>query len=106
MLSPAVHPHMLRHACSFKLANDSHDTRAIQEWIEHSNIQHTTRYTKLTAKRFKSFWQDVVLGRSCWLRRQAHSAIKFRDYNNPIYQAARAAHGRRRLVLLVHHLYT
>src|SRR3954447_5733709 len=53
-----VHPHMLRHACGFKLANDGHDTRAIQEWIGHSNIMHTTRYTELTPKRFKSFWQD------------------------------------------------
>ncbi len=52
-----VHPHMLRHACGFKLANDGHDTRAIQEWLGHQNIQHTTRYTELTAKRFKSFWE-------------------------------------------------
>jgi type 1 fimbriae regulatory protein FimE len=53
-----VHPHMLRHACGFKLANDGLDTRAIQEWIGHSNIQHTTRYTELTSKRFKDFWQQ------------------------------------------------
>jgi hypothetical protein len=26
----AVHPHMLRHACGYKLANDGHDTRALQ----------------------------------------------------------------------------
>ena len=25
-----VHPHMLRHACGFKLANDGQDTRALQ----------------------------------------------------------------------------
>ena len=30
-----VHPHMLRHACGFKLANDGHDTRALQEWLGH-----------------------------------------------------------------------
>jgi integrase len=53
-----VHPHMLRHACGFKLANDGHDTRAIQEYIGHSNIQHTTRYTELTAKRFKNFFAE------------------------------------------------
>ena len=53
-----VHPHMLRHACGFKLANDGHDTRAIQEWLGHQNIQHTTRYTELTPKRFKSFWEE------------------------------------------------
>jgi type 1 fimbriae regulatory protein FimB/type 1 fimbriae regulatory protein FimE len=51
-----VHPPMLRHACGFKLAHDGHDTRAIQEWLRHSNIQHTTRYTELTPKRFKDFW--------------------------------------------------
>ena len=53
-----VHPHMLRHACGYKLAHDGHDTRAIQEWLGHSNIQHTTRYTELTTKRFKDFWQQ------------------------------------------------
>jgi type 1 fimbriae regulatory protein FimB/type 1 fimbriae regulatory protein FimE len=53
-----VHPHMLRHACGFKLAHDGHDTRAIQEWLGHRNIQHTTRYTELTTKRFRDFWQQ------------------------------------------------
>jgi integrase len=28
-----VHSHMLRHACGFKLANDGHDTRAIQAYL-------------------------------------------------------------------------
>jgi type 1 fimbriae regulatory protein FimB/type 1 fimbriae regulatory protein FimE len=46
---------MLRHACGYKLAHDGHDTRAIQEWLGHRNIQHTTRYTELTTKRFKDF---------------------------------------------------
>jgi type 1 fimbriae regulatory protein FimE len=53
-----VHPHMLRHACGYKLAHDGHDTRALQEWLGHSNIQHTTRYTELTSRRFKDFWQQ------------------------------------------------
>lgn len=52
-----VHPHMLRHACGYKLAHDGHDTRAIQEWLGHRNIQHTTRYTELTTRRFRDFWQ-------------------------------------------------
>ena len=38
-----VHPHMLRHACGFKLAHDGHDTRAIQEWLGHRNIVSVTR---------------------------------------------------------------
>jgi site-specific recombinase XerD len=53
-----VHPHMLRHACGFKLANDGHDTRAIQHYLGHRNIQHTVRYTELAPARFQSFWKD------------------------------------------------
>jgi type 1 fimbriae regulatory protein FimB/type 1 fimbriae regulatory protein FimE len=53
-----VHPHMLRHACGFKLANDGHDTRAIQHYMGHKNIQHTVRYTDLAPGRFKDFWRD------------------------------------------------
>jgi type 1 fimbriae regulatory protein FimB/type 1 fimbriae regulatory protein FimE len=53
-----VHPHMLRHACGFKLANEGHDTRAIQHYLGHRNIQHTVRYTELAAGRFKQFWKD------------------------------------------------
>ena len=45
MPSP-IHPHMLRHACGFKLANDGHDTRALQHYLGHKNIQHTVRYTE------------------------------------------------------------
>ena len=53
-----VHPHMLRHACGFFLANDGHDTRAIQHYMGHKNIQHTVRYTELASDRFNSFWKD------------------------------------------------
>ena len=53
-----VHPHMLRHACGFKLANDGHDTRAIQHYLGHKNIQHTVRYTELSSERFRGFWDD------------------------------------------------
>ena len=52
-----AHPHMLRHACGFKLANDGHDTRALQAYLGHKNIQHTVRYTELAPDRFKKFWQ-------------------------------------------------
>jgi len=57
-ISFAVHPHMLRHACGFKLANDGHDTRAVQHYLGHKNIQHTVKYTELTSKRFDKFWND------------------------------------------------
>jgi type 1 fimbriae regulatory protein FimE len=53
-----VHPHMLRHACGYKLANDGHDTRAIQHYLGHKNITHTVRYTELAPARFKGFWKD------------------------------------------------
>ena len=53
-----VHPHMLRHACGYKLANEGHDTRAIQHYMGHRNIQHTVRYTELAADRFNGFWKD------------------------------------------------
>ena len=53
-----VHPHMLRHGCGYKLANDGHDTRAIQHYLGHKNIQHTVRYTELSSERFKGFWRD------------------------------------------------
>jgi len=53
-----IHPHMLRHACGFKLANDGHDTRALQHYLGHKNIQHTVRYTEMAPDRFKDFWRD------------------------------------------------
>lgn len=53
-----VHPHMLRHATGYKLANDGHDTRAIQQYLGHKNIQHFVRYTELSAARFRDFWND------------------------------------------------
>jgi integrase len=53
-----VHPHMLRHACGFYLANRNLDTRTIQHYLGHRNIQHTVRYTELAPQRFQDFWDD------------------------------------------------
>jgi type 1 fimbriae regulatory protein FimB/type 1 fimbriae regulatory protein FimE len=53
-----VHPHMLRHATGYYLASKGHDTRAIQAYMGHKNIQHTVRYTDLSPERFKNFWRD------------------------------------------------
>ena len=53
-----IHPHMLRHACGFKLANDCVDTRTIQAYLGHKSIQHTVRYTELAPTRFKSLFRD------------------------------------------------
>ena len=53
-----AHAHKLRHARGYKLANDGHDTRAIQAYLGHRNIQNTTRYTALAPQRFKEFFRD------------------------------------------------
>ena len=50
----SVHPHMLRHACGYKLANDGRDTRALQHYLGHKNIMHTVRYTELSPERFNA----------------------------------------------------
>ena len=50
--------HLQRHACGYKQANDGQDTRAVQHYLGHKNIQHTVRYTELSPERFKSFWED------------------------------------------------
>ena len=57
-LGMPIHPHMLRHSTGFKLANDGQDTRSIQHYLGHKNIQHTVRYTEVAAIRFKNFWND------------------------------------------------
>jgi type 1 fimbriae regulatory protein FimB/type 1 fimbriae regulatory protein FimE len=44
--------------CGYKLANDGVDTRAIQDWLGHVSITHTTRSTALSPARFKDFWRD------------------------------------------------
>jgi len=51
----------LRHSCGYKLANDGIDTRAIQDWLGHVSITHTTRYTQLSTARFKDFGDSVRL---------------------------------------------
>jgi site-specific recombinase XerD len=53
-----VHPHMLRHACGYALANKGHDTRAIQGWLGHRSITSTAVHTALAPNRFKDFrWE-------------------------------------------------
>jgi Phage integrase family len=55
-----VHFHMLRHSCGYKLANDGIDTRAIQDWLGHVSITHTTRYAQLSPARLKDFWRQAA----------------------------------------------
>lgn len=56
-LSLPPHPHMLRHACGFALADQGADTRLIQDYLGHRNIQHTVRYTATNVQRFEKLWR-------------------------------------------------
>lgn len=53
----ATHPHMLRHACGYALADQGADTRLIQDFLGHRNIQHTVRYTASNPARFERLWR-------------------------------------------------
>jgi integrase len=52
-----VHPHMLRHATGFALANKGTDTRTLQAYLGHRSIQSTVRYTELAPGRFRNIWR-------------------------------------------------
>lgn len=58
MLGLPIHPHMLKHSCGFKLANDDKDTRSIQYYLGHKNIQNTVRYTQISPNRFRGFCKN------------------------------------------------
>jgi site-specific recombinase XerD len=53
-----AHPLMLGHGCGYALANEGHDTRAIQGWLGHRSITSTAIYTALAPGRFKDFWRE------------------------------------------------
>jgi integrase len=57
----SVHTHMLRHGKGYQLAAKGIDTRAIQAYLGHKNIQHTVTYTQLDPTRFKGFGKDLKL---------------------------------------------
>ena len=50
-LDVEVHPHMLRHAAGYALANEGVDTRLIQDFLGHADIRHTAHYTALSPRR-------------------------------------------------------
>ena len=60
-----IHPHMLRHACGYALAERGNDTRLIQDYLGHRNIRHTVLYTASNAARFSSAWEGAP--RRTWL---------------------------------------
>jgi site-specific recombinase XerD len=45
------HPHMLRHACGFFLAEAGTDTRLIQDYLGHRDIKSTVIYTETSQRR-------------------------------------------------------
>ena len=51
-----AHPHMLRHACGYALANRGHDTRALQGYPGTATSS-TRRYSEMSPTRFKEFWR-------------------------------------------------
>ncbi len=53
----SIHPHMLRHACGFYLANKDVNIRVIQDYLGHKDINHTVRYTDLAPRRFNNLWE-------------------------------------------------
>jgi type 1 fimbriae regulatory protein FimB len=52
-----VHPHMLRHSCGYALANKGQDFHLIQDWLGHRDPKHTSRYTRVAARRFEGVWE-------------------------------------------------
>jgi integrase len=46
-----VHPHQLRHACGFYLAEEGTDTRLIQDYLGHKDIKNTVIYTETSQRR-------------------------------------------------------
>ncbi|KAB8313325.1 DNA recombinase [Erwinia endophytica] len=63
-ISVVSHPHMLRHACGFALADRGVDTRLIQDYLGHRNIRHTVRYTASNAERFEGVWGSKIKQKS------------------------------------------
>jgi type 1 fimbriae regulatory protein FimB len=49
-----VHPHHLRHACGFAMAEQGTDTRLIQDYLGHRSIANTVIYTETSARRLAS----------------------------------------------------
>src|SRR5215471_21527695 len=52
-------PHMLRHGCGFALADQGADTRLIQDYLGHRNIQHTVRYTAANLARLSGCGGEI-----------------------------------------------
>jgi integrase len=76
-----AHPHVLRHACGFKLGNDRVNARSLQAYLGHKNIQHTVRYTEKISGAIKLSLVPWTTWRSYFFRWAARrpSARQFQD---------------------------
>ncbi len=53
-----IHPHMLRHACGFKMASEGRDLRVMMDYLGHRTVAQTVRYTEIDSSRFKELFKD------------------------------------------------
>lgn len=53
-----VHPHMLRHACGYEMANAGRDLRAMMDYLGHRTVEQVIEYTRVNPSRFKNWWKD------------------------------------------------
>lgn len=70
------HPHMLRHACGFALADNGVDTRLLQDYLGHRNIRHTVRYTASNPERFRSVWSSKNEQKKLTIRTKLETRVK------------------------------
>jgi site-specific recombinase XerD len=53
-----IHPHSLRHACGYYMAERGYELRLIQSYLGHREVRHTTRYVQISPRRFDGLWDD------------------------------------------------
>jgi len=53
-----VHPHLLHHACGFKLVSQGFDTRSLAAYLGHRQVANTKRYCRMDSRRFEGLWRD------------------------------------------------
>ncbi|MBL4559893.1 MAG: tyrosine-type recombinase/integrase [Labilibaculum sp.] len=52
-----VHPHTLRHFCSYYMVNKGADLRIMQDYLGHRDPKHAVICTQISGSRFKSIWE-------------------------------------------------
>jgi type 1 fimbriae regulatory protein FimB len=57
-LPVAVHPHMLRHACGYALADQGADAFLIRDYLGHRKAESTSLYVAANPARFERLWRN------------------------------------------------